>query len=61
MGEGKQQSELDKNFLEMKQTPLKVVEPSPETNERVIKNAEKLRKEQLINLQKSSRAKTIWD
>lgn len=61
MGEGKQQSELDKKFSEMKQTPLKIVEPLPETNEKVIKNAEKLRKEQLKKQEESSRAKTIWD
>ena len=37
------------------------VKPTPETNERVIREAEKIRKIQLKNLQNASRAKTIWD
>jgi hypothetical protein len=37
------------------------VEPTLQINERVIKDAEKIRKEHLKNLEAASRSKNIWE
>lgn len=54
--------ELDKPVTALyNHCAIKTVEPTPQINERIIKDAAKIRKVHLKNLEVASRSKTIWE
>ncbi|MDO8341283.1 MAG: hypothetical protein Q7T59_04890 [Candidatus Woesebacteria bacterium] len=54
--------ELDKPVTALyNRRAIKTVEPTPQINEKIIKDAEKIHKEHLKNLETASRSKSIWE